>query len=102
VADSWRNEKNELHRLDGPAVVWSNDNKEWWLNGKRHRLGGPAIEWINGHKEWWIEGRFHRLDGPAVKWSNGDEQWWVMGKKLTQEEFEQHPLVVFCRLTKES
>ena len=28
----YRNEKGELHRLDGPAVEFSNGNKWWYLN----------------------------------------------------------------------
>ncbi len=26
----------KLHREDGPAIGWSNGNKEWWINGERH------------------------------------------------------------------
>jgi hypothetical protein len=47
-----RNEKEELHNLDGPAYINGN-YKEWWLNDKLHRdepsdslalagEGGPA------------------------------------------------------------
>ena len=40
---------NELHRLDGPAIEWS--------NGKLHRLDGSAVEWKYDHKEWWVDGK---------------------------------------------
>ena len=30
----WYNKANQLHRLDGPAVEWSNGYKEWWIEGK--------------------------------------------------------------------
>jgi len=30
----WSNDKDERHRLDGPAVEWLDDYKEWWVNGK--------------------------------------------------------------------
>lgn len=33
-----------LHRLDGPAVIWEDGDKEYWVNGKLHRLDGPAME----------------------------------------------------------
>ena len=46
----------KLHRLDGPAVEWSDGSKEWWVNGLRHRLGGPAIDWIDGYQRWFIHG----------------------------------------------
>ena len=70
----------KIHRLDGPAIEWSNGHKEWWLNDKRHRLDGPAIEWSHG-KQWWVNNKLHRSDGPAVERSNGDNEWWVDGKK---------------------
>jgi hypothetical protein len=42
------NEKGELHRTDGPAVVRADGGKSWYLNGKLHRTDGPAIEWADG------------------------------------------------------
>lgn len=29
----WKNEKGEAHREDGPARIWKDGHKEWWLNG---------------------------------------------------------------------
>lgn len=29
----WRNEHNQIHRLDGPAIEYLNGHKEWCLNG---------------------------------------------------------------------
>lgn len=26
---------NNLHRVDGPAIEYSDQDKEWWYNGKR-------------------------------------------------------------------
>jgi hypothetical protein len=48
------NEKNELHRDDGPAIEHADGYKEWWLNGKLHRTDGPAVEDTRGNKYWWI------------------------------------------------
>ena len=51
----------QLSRLDGPA--WhdlGNDHRcsydEWCLDGKTHRIDGPARMWGDGYKEWWIHG----------------------------------------------
>ena len=63
----WYNDKEKLHRLDGPAVEGANGYKAWWVNGKRHRLDGPAVEYANGHKEWYLD-----------------------GKKITEEEFNKY------------
>jgi hypothetical protein len=76
----WFNDKDEYHRLDGPAIEASS-YKEWWVNGKRHRLGGPAVECDNGYKSWWVDDKRHRLDGPAVEYANGHKSWWVKGKR---------------------
>jgi len=84
----WFNSEGYYHKIDGPAVEWSNGNKEWFLNGKRHRDDGPAIEWSNGYREWFINGELHRIDGPAVEWNDGWEEWYLNGKFLTKEEFD--------------
>jgi hypothetical protein len=83
----WYNEKNYLHRLDGPAVEYADGGKDWWVEGKRHRLDGPAIERTNGHKEWFVQGKCHRLDGPAFENASGYKEWWVEDKLMTEEEF---------------
>lgn len=54
----WRNQADELHRVDGPAIEWHDGYKEWYLHGKIHRLDGPAIENSNGTKSWYYEGEF--------------------------------------------
>jgi hypothetical protein len=64
-----------LHRLDGPAVEWSNGDKVWWVNGKKHRLDGPAVEGegVDGIKSWYVDGeylnerRFNALSAPKIE-----------------------------------
>jgi len=80
-----------LHREDGPAIVWIDGNMEWWLNGLRHREDGPALLWHDGHKEWWLNGVLHRIDGPAIINYCGDKFWFYYGYRIEcncQEEFE--------------
>jgi hypothetical protein len=31
----WKNEKDQRHCEDGPAVIGSNGSKEWWLKGQK-------------------------------------------------------------------
>jgi hypothetical protein len=83
----WYNENNEFHREDGPAVVWSNGDKFWYLNDKRHREDGPAIEFSGGNTSWWLNGKLHREDGPAIEFSAGDKRWFINNKELSEEEF---------------
>jgi hypothetical protein len=49
------NDKEELHRTDGPAVEFAS-YKAWYLDGKRHRTDGPAVESAGGYKEWYVDG----------------------------------------------
>ena len=52
-----RNDKGQLHRIDGPAVERANGTMLWYKEGARHRIDGPAVEWIAGDKEWWVMGK---------------------------------------------
>ena len=47
---------DELHREDGPAIIWEDGTKLWCQNGQRHRTDGPAIEHYSGDKHWFYEG----------------------------------------------
>jgi hypothetical protein len=81
------NEKELLHRTDGPAYEGRYGHKEYYLNGKRHRTDGPAIEYTSGSKEYWVDGKLHRTDGPAAEYCNGIKYWYVNGVNMTEEEF---------------
>lgn len=52
------NAKTILHRLDGPALEYSDGHKEWRKNGIIHREDGPAIEYQDGTKAWYINSIF--------------------------------------------
>jgi hypothetical protein len=80
----------KLHRLDGPAIEYANGDKTWYVDGKQHRLDGPAVEYADGYKAWYIDGKLHRLDGPAVEWSDGYKAWYVDGKLMTEKEFNEY------------
>jgi len=84
----WKNEKNELHREDGPAIEYANGDRYYYINDKRHNENGPAIECANGHKIYYINGKLHREDGPAVDYFSGHKEYWINDKRLTKEEFE--------------
>ena len=78
----------ELHRTEGPAVIWPDGHEEYWVDGKRHRLGGPALILPGGTVEYWVDGELHRTEGPAVVWADGTVEYWVDGKNLSKEEFD--------------
>jgi len=82
------NEK-KLHRVDKPALI-TPMGSYWYRFGKLHRLGGPAAVWSfkesNGYC-WYVNGKKHRLDGPAIVWQD-DKEWWVNDKRLDTNEVE--------------
>lgn len=70
-----RYEKNELHNLEGPAIIIKDDSGKitqnaWYVNGKLHRLDSPAdIRYKDGkivYEEWAKNGIQGREDGPSL------------------------------------
>jgi hypothetical protein len=80
-AQHWHKE-GELHRLDGPAIIYPNGEQFWYKEGVRHRLDGPAIVYADGEQRWFKEGKLHRLDGPAAIFASGEPFWYVEGKEV--------------------
>lgn len=79
--------KGQYHRTDGPAVEYSNGDREWRIKGLLHRTDGPALEWNKIYKQWYINGKRHREDGPAVERVNGTCKYFIHGIHLSKEEF---------------
>jgi len=77
---TWKNKDGEVHRLDGPAIEYTDGRKDWYQNGKLHRLDGPAVEKRNGNEEWRQYGKLHRLDGPAITNKGKYKMWYVYGR----------------------
>ena len=84
---TYRNSAGELHRIDGPAVEFTNGTKFWYFNQQLHRIGDPAVERANGTKYWYLNGQCHRTDGPAVEHTNGDKEYWYKDKQITKRTY---------------
>jgi hypothetical protein len=103
----WRLSNHQLHRTDGPALIYPDGETRYYVAGKLSRTDGPAlIKNAGQHQEWWYQGRQHRLSGPAyisddyeswfrdhklhcvtgaaVRFRNGidQDQWWIQGTEL--------------------
>ena len=80
----YRNEKGQLHRIDGPAII-NGDRQEWWVEGKLHRVDGPA--YIDGNwQAWFMNAKLHHLYGPA--YINGNyKAWYINGRIINQHEY---------------
>ena len=56
--------------------------------GQLHRLDGPAVVYASGAMCWYQNGRLHRTDGPAVAVYGGHAEWFLYGRRLSEEEFK--------------
>lgn len=65
----------QIHKVDGPAVVYKNGDQCWYENDLLHRLNDPAIVCTNGDECWFENGMCHRINGPAVINHIGDKFW---------------------------
>ena len=54
----------------------------WLCNGEIHREDGPAVIYPSGAQIWYKDGLRHREDGPAVINPNGDAEWYIDGVKI--------------------
>ena len=84
---AWPGEERKLHRLDGPAIEYSDGSKFWYQNDQLHRLDGPAVEPSEGFREWRQNGLLHRVDGPAVIGEDGTEEYWLNDVQHTEESW---------------
>ncbi len=50
----FRNPQGQLHREDGPALIYDNGTQHWFQNGKRHREDGPSRIWPDGIQYWYL------------------------------------------------
>ena len=76
----WYNQEGQLHREDGPAILYQDGTTEWYKNGKLHREDGPAVIIPDGARKWYKNGKIHREDGPAVIYQDGTEKWFIDGR----------------------
>ena len=77
----------QLHRTDGPAVIYASGDQRWYQNGQYHRIDGPAVVFADGAQYWYQNGQRHRTDGPAVIYADGEQRWCLKGIHYTKEEW---------------
>ncbi len=77
--------------MDSNFKIDKDGNKRWYKNGRLHRVNGPAIEYTNGTKHWYQHGKRHRLDGAAIEFSHGTKRWYVRGVKIEKPKLMKVP-----------
>ena len=81
LTELWRDKAGDIHRLNGPAIIFSNGDTIWYRHGKRHRDDGPAAIYQDEDTLWYRHGKLHREDGPARVWPRYKlEEWYKDGK----------------------
>ena len=86
----YRNAAGQLHREEGPAIVYNDGTEKWYQNGKLHREDGPAVTYKNGTKIWFKHGKRHRTDGPAAEYYNGAVNWFLDDKPCIAQPLITH------------
>lgn len=61
--------------------------KHWYKDDNLHREDGPAVIYPNGARFWYINDQLHREDGPAAVHPNGNMSWFLHGVEYTKTEF---------------
>lgn len=71
----------------------------YFKDGSFHRTDGPAIEWSDGDRDWYVNGILHRIDGPAIEYKaeDGGNGWLVNGIEYSKEEFDSLPQVIMYK-----
>ena len=97
-----RNEANEWHNPNGPAVIFPNGDEIYYINNLHHRVDGPAVnrEFIKcwkvmgkNHREYlpavitddyiayYVNNQLHNPFGPAMIYANGTRYYYLNGKQ---------------------
>ena len=57
----------------------------WFVDGQIHKQDGPAMIFPDGDKVWFDHDKKHRIDGPAFIGNNGKHEWWINEVHITEE-----------------
>lgn len=88
------NDRDEYHRIHGPAIVYTDGGESWYQNGQLHRDHGPAIVHTDGQVLWYQRGRLHRTDGPSIIASGGNH-YHLYGAPVSRTAVRLHRVASF-------
>ena len=57
-------------------------------SGQLHNANGPAVVYPNGDKSYYINGQLHNPDGPAIIDTDRSKSYWINDEELTKAEFK--------------
>ena len=70
------------------VTIDENGTQHWYQNGQLHRVDGPAVIYANSEQRWYQNDQLHRLDGPALIYATGEQHWYLEGVNVTQKQHE--------------
>lgn len=81
----YHNERGQVHRLYGPAIIYPTGSKLWCYEDEYHRDNAPAVMYADGGCEWYQHGVRHRIGGPAIEYKEGVKEYWENGNYIRSE-----------------
>lgn len=79
--------RNQDGTLKNGKHVNNDGSIKWYKNGLYHRVDGPALEYSNGDKYWFVEGELHREDGPAIEEYDLPKGYFLNGIQYSESEY---------------
>ena len=70
----WRNRRGQLHRTDGPAVIYADGSQFWYRDGQYHRTDGPARIYANESYYWYINDQ--NITNEVKAWMETQDVTW--------------------------
>lgn len=80
------NEREYMHKTNIKLEISMWGLRTWWKQRLLHRHNHAAIIWSNGDSDWYVNGKKHRTDGPARIRVNGQNEYWFNDQRLTEYE----------------
>lgn len=81
---TYYNDDGQIHREDGPALIYPNGCTEHWINGEyasNYELGAPDVV-DEGGVTWWHDRQHHSINRPANDYPNGQKLWLDNGYEI--------------------
>ena len=86
---------HQIHRANGPAIVWSNTVNCFWYGRQVTEFelmmlaAQPTAQLLisyDGSKFWFLNEQNHRANGPAVVWADGHCEWYWYDDRIAEFE----------------
>lgn len=86
--------------FSGYCYIESTQEHQWRLNGKLHRLDGPAVIYTKNNTQiWYKHGELHRIGGPSITYCGDDTRLYhIEGKRMKYSDYINHHVNIKYKL----